>query len=117
MTTMTYSTLPVVALATPPDQNVSPWVQFLPFVLVIAIFYFVILLPMKRRQKKVQQFLEALKAGDRVVTSSGIYGTISKITDRTVKVKIADNVTIELSKAAIAGYQGQDPVQPDTPQA
>jgi preprotein translocase subunit YajC len=117
MTTMIYSTLPVVALATPPDQNVSPWVQFLPFILVIAIFYFVILLPMKRRQKKVQQFLEALKVGDRVVTSSGIYGTVSKITDRTVKVKIADNVTIELSKAAIAGYQGQDPVQPDTPQA
>jgi preprotein translocase subunit YajC len=114
---MINTALPVVALATSPDQNVSPWVQFLPFILVIAIFYFVILLPMKRRQKKVQQFLEALKVGDRVVTSSGIYGTISKITDRTVKVKIADSVTIELSKAAIAGYQGQDPVQPDTPQA
>ena len=117
MTTMIYSALPVVALATPPDQNVSPWVQFLPFVLVIAIFYFVILLPMKRRQKKVQQFLEALKVGDRIVTNSGIYGTITKITDRTVKVQIADKVNIELSKAAIAGYQGQDPIAPDTSQA
>lgn len=117
MTTLIYSALPVVALATPPDSNVSPWVQFLPFILVIAIFYFVILLPMKRRQKKVQQFLEALKVGDRIVTSSGIYGTISKITDRTVKVKIADSVTIELSKAAISGYQGQDPVVPDSTQA
>jgi preprotein translocase subunit YajC len=117
MTTMIYSALPVVAMATPADQNVSPWVQFLPFILVLAIFYFVILLPMKRKQKKVQQFLEALKVGDKVVTNSGIYGSITKITDRTVKVKIADNVTIELSKAAIAGYQGQDPVQPDTPQA
>ena len=117
MTTMIYSALPVVALATPPDQNVSPWVQFLPFILVIAIFYFVILLPMKRRQKKVQQFLEALKVGDRIVTNSGIYGTITKITDRTVKVQIADKVNIELSKAAIAGYQGQDPVAPDTSQA
>jgi preprotein translocase subunit YajC len=116
MTTMIFSTLPVVAMATP-DQNVSPWVQFLPFVLIIAIFYFVILLPMKRRQKKVQTFLEALKVGDRIVTSSGIYGTISKIQDRSVKVKIADNVTIELSKAAIVGYQGQDPVVPDTTQA
>ena len=117
MTTMISSVLPVVALATPPDQNVSPWVQFLPFILVIAIFYFVILLPMKRRQKKVQTFLEALKVGDRIVTNSGIYGTITKILDRTVKVKIADSVTIELSKAAIAGYQGQDPVAPDTTQA
>jgi preprotein translocase subunit YajC len=117
MTTMISSTLSVVAMATPSDQNVSPWVQFLPFVLIIAIFYFVILLPMKRRQKKVQTFLEALKVGDRIVTSSGIYGTISKIQDRSVKVKIADNVTIELSKAAIVGYQGQDPVVPDTTQA
>lgn len=117
MTSMTYSALPVVAMAAPADQNVSPWVQFLPFILVLAIFYFVILLPMKRRQKKVQQFLEALKVGDRIVTNSGIYGTITRITDRTVKVQIADKVTIELSKAAIAGFQGQDPVAPDTPQA
>lgn len=107
----------VVAMAAPADQNVSPWVQFLPFVLVLAIFYFVILLPMKRRQKKVQQFLDALKVGDRIVTSAGIYGTISKIADRSVKVQIADKVTIEISKAAIAGYQGQDPVAADTPQA
>jgi preprotein translocase subunit YajC len=114
---MTYSSLPVVAMGAPPDQNVSPWVQFLPFILVIGIFYFIILLPMKRRQKKVQQFLEALKVGDRVVTNSGIYGTITKITDRTVKVQIADKVHIELSKAAIAGYQGQDPVAPDTSQS
>ncbi len=117
MTTQFLNALPVVAMATPGDQNVSPWVQFAPFILVLAIFYFVILLPMKRRQKKVSQFLEALKVGDRIVTNSGIYGTISKITDRTVKVQIADKVTIELSKAAIAGYQGQDPVQPDNPQA
>lgn len=117
MTPMLYSALPVVAMATPADQNVSPWIQFLPFILVLAIFYFVILLPMKRKQKKVQQFLDTLKVGDRIVTNSGIYGTIAKITDRTVKVQIADKVNIELSKAAIAGYQGQDPVAPDTPQA
>ncbi len=116
MTPMLFSAL-LLAMAAPADQNVSPWVQFLPFILVIGIFYFIILLPMKRRQKKVQQFLEALKVGDRVVTNSGIYGTITKITDRTVKVQIADRVTIELSKAAIAGYQGQDPVVPDTPQS
>jgi preprotein translocase subunit YajC len=114
---MNYSLLPVVAMATPANQDVSPWVQFLPFVLVLAIFYFVILLPMKRRQKKVQQFLDTLKVGDRVVTNSGIYGTITKIADRTVKVQIADKVNVELSKAAIAGYQGQDPVAPDTTQA
>ncbi len=117
MTHMNSFSTTVVAMATPADQNVSPWVQFLPFILVLAIFYFVILLPMRRRQKKVQQFLEVLKVGDRIVTSSGIYGTITKITDRTVKVQIADKVNIEISKAAIAGYQGQDPVVPDNTQA
>jgi len=113
MTSLIPGALPVVAMAAPADSNVSPWIQFLPFVLALAIVYFVLLLPMKRRQKKVQQFLDALKEGDRIVTSSGIYGEITKIVDRSVKVKIADKVTVEISKAAIAGYQGQDPIVPD----
>jgi len=108
--------LTLVAMGAP-DANQSVLTLLLPWVLIFAIFYFVILLPMKRRQKKVQQFLDALKVGDRVITTSGIYGTITRITDRSVKVQIADKVHIELSKAAIAGYQGQDPVVTDTPQA
>ena len=72
-----------MALAAPADSNVSPWVQFLPFALALAIVYFVLLLPMKRRQKKVQSFLDSLKVGDRVITTGGIYGTIVKI-DRPV---------------------------------
>ena len=116
MTPMFHHTLPVVAMAAPAD-NVSPWVQFLPFALALAIVYFVLLLPMKRRQKKVQLFLDALKVGDRIVTSGGIYGTIVKMSDKSVKVQIADKVNIEISKAAIAGLQGQDPVVPDNSQA
>jgi preprotein translocase subunit YajC len=112
------STLPtLVAMGAPGDANQSVLTLLLPWVLIFAIFYFVILLPMKRRQKKVQLFIDALKVGDRVITTSGIYGTITRIADRSVKVQIADKVTIELSKAAIAGYQGQDPVVPDNPQA
>jgi preprotein translocase subunit YajC len=103
----------VLAMAAPADGSVSVWVQFLPFILVLGIFYFIILLPMKRRQKKVQQFLDALNVGDRIVTTSGIYGSITKIGDRSVQVQIADKVRIELSKAAIAGYQGQEPVVPE----
>jgi preprotein translocase subunit YajC len=108
--------LSLVAMGAPAG-NQSILTLLLPWVLIFAIFYFVILLPMKKRQKKVQQFLDALKVGDRVITTSGIYGTITRITDRSVKVQIADKVHIELSKAAIAGYQGQDPVVTDTPQA
>ncbi len=117
MTSLLHIALPVVAMAAPADSNVSPWVQFLPFALALAIVYFVLLLPMKRKQKKVQQFLEALKVGDRIVTSGGIHGTIVKIADRSVKVQIADKVNIEISKAAIAGLQGQEPIVPDNSQA
>jgi preprotein translocase subunit YajC len=116
MTTLIHHVLTVVAMAAPND-NSSPWAVFLPMVLMLAIVYFVLLLPMKRRQKKVQQFLEALKVGDRVVTSGGMYGTIVKIADRSVKLQVADKVNIEISKAAITGLQGQDPVVPDNSQA
>ena len=68
---------------------------------------------MQRKQKKVQQFLDALKVGDRVVTTSGIYGQITKISDKSVQLQIADKVRIEVAKAAVGGYQGQEPVAPD----
>jgi preprotein translocase subunit YajC len=116
MTTLIPRALTVVAMAAPGD-NSSPWAVFLPMLLMLAIVYFVLLLPMKRRQKKVQQFLEALKVGDRVVTSGGMYGTIVKIADRSVKLQVADKVNIEFSKAAISGLQGQDPIVPDNSQA
>jgi preprotein translocase subunit YajC len=98
-----------LALAASADQ-VSPLVQLIPFALVLAIFYFVILLPMKKRQKKIQEFLAALKVGDKVVTSGGIYGSIAKLGEDTVQLQIAQNVRVDMSKAAIVGYQGQAPV-------
>ena len=90
--------------------QVSPLVQLIPFALVLAIFYFVILLPMKKRQKKVQEFLSALKVGDKVVTSGGIFGSIAKIGEDAVQLQIAPNVRVDMSRAAIVGYQGQAPV-------
>jgi preprotein translocase subunit YajC len=100
---------PLFALAAAPDGG-NPWLSFIPFVLVLAIFYFVILLPMKRKQAKVQAFLDSLKVGDRVVTTGGIYGQVMKLGEQTVQLQIADKVRIEVAKAAIGGYQGQEPV-------
>jgi preprotein translocase subunit YajC len=99
-----------LALAASADQQVSPLIQLIPFALVLAIFYFVILLPMKKRQKKVQEFLSALKVGDKVVTSGGIYGSIAKLGEDSVQLQIAPNVRVDISRAAIIGYQGQAPV-------
>jgi preprotein translocase subunit YajC len=100
----------LIALASPSPGGPSALVQLLPFALVLGIFYFIILLPMKRRQSKVSDFLAGLKEGDKVVTSGGIYGTITKINEQALQLQIAERVRIDVSRNAIVGYQGQAPV-------
>src|SRR3954469_1805970 len=102
----------LVALASPSPGGPSALVQLLPFALVLAIFYFIILLPMKRKQQKVSDFLATLKEGDKVVTSGGIYGTITKVGDEMLQLQIAERVRIDISRNAVIGYQGQEPVAP-----
>jgi preprotein translocase subunit YajC len=98
------------ALAAGPEGGGNMLVQFVPLVLVVAIFYFIILLPMKRKQQKVQEFLAALKVNDRVITTGGIYGQITKLDDQKVQLQVADKIRIEVARASIGGYQGQAPV-------
>src|SRR5207244_13352216 len=90
----------VWAMGAAPEGG-SPWLQLVPFALVLAIFYFIILLPMRRKQQKVQQFLDSLKVGDRVITTGGIYGQVMKLSEQSVQLQIADRVRIEVAKAAI----------------
>jgi len=99
----------VFALAATPEGG-SPWLQFIPFALVLAIFYFIILMPMKRKQQKVQEFLDHLKVGDRVITTGGIYGQVMKLGGDSIQLQIAEKLRIEVAKASIGGYQGQAPV-------
>ena len=88
----------------------SPLLQVVPFILILGIFYFIILLPSKRKQQKVQEFLDNLKENDKIVTTSGIYGQIARINGDRVQLQIADKVRIDVSRAAIGGYQGQPQV-------
>jgi preprotein translocase subunit YajC len=103
---------PVFALGAPPQGGGPLWVQLIPFALVIAIFYFIILLPAKRKQQKVQQFLEGLKIGDRIITTGGIYGQVTRLGEQSVQLQIADKIKIEVARSSIGGYQGQPPVTP-----
>lgn len=98
------------------DGASSPLLQIVPFVLILGIFYFIILLPTKRKQQKVQEFLDNLKVNDRIVTTSGIYGQITRLGDQSVQVQIADKVRVEVARASIGGYQGQPPVVEPAPQ-
>jgi preprotein translocase subunit YajC len=88
----------------------STWLTLVPYILILGIFYFIILLPMRRKQQKVQQFRDSLKVGDRVITTGGIYGQVTKLGDVSVQLQIAEKIRIEVAKAAIGGYQGQPPV-------
>jgi preprotein translocase subunit YajC len=88
----------------------NPLIQIVPFVLILGIFYFIILLPSKRKQQKVQEFLDNLKVNDKVITTSGIHGQITRLGEQSLQLQIADKVRIEVSRAAIGGYQGQPPV-------
>jgi preprotein translocase subunit YajC len=88
----------------------SPLLQVVPFILILGIFYFIILLPSKKKQQKVQEFLDNLKENDRVITTSGFYGQITRINGDKIQLQIADKVRIDVSRAAIGGYQGQPPV-------
>jgi preprotein translocase subunit YajC len=94
-----------------PQQGANPLLSFIPLLAMLAIFYFILVLPMKRKQQKVQAFLQALKEGDRVVTSGGLFGTITKLKDDSVQLQIAQNVKVDISRAAVVGYQGQPPVE------
>lgn len=80
----------------------STILSFLPFVLIFVIFYFLLILPQQKRQKKLKAMLEALKKGDKIVTSSGIWGTITNLGKDTVTVQIADNTKIKVQRDHIA---------------
>ena len=107
------TTMPFVAAMAPPGQGPQNiWVSLAPFALMILIFYVLVRLPMRRRQKKVQEFQSSLKVGDKVITTGGIHGQITRVSDQTIQLQIADKVRVEIARAAIGGYQGQEPVVP-----
>jgi len=88
-------------------QGASPGglVTFLPLVLILLIFYFLLILPAQRRQKKTAEMLQALKSGDKVITTGGIYGTIVGLDKESVQLRVAEQVKVKVARSAIAGLQ------------
>lgn len=77
------------------------WMGLLPLVLLFVVFYFLLIRPQQKRQKQHKSFLEGLKKGDKVITSGGMYGTITGITDDTITLEIAEKVRVKVSKSSI----------------
>ena len=85
-----------------PAGGASALMQFLPLVIIFVIFYFLLIRPQQKRQKEHQSLLDALKKGDKVITSGGIYGLVEAVTEHTVTLKIAENVKVKFGKGNIA---------------
>lgn len=90
-----------------PAPQGSMLTALVPFVLVFAIFYLLIILPQRKKQKKHQTMVENLKPGDKVITTGGIYGTIMGVQPDRIEVKIAANTKIDITKGAIGVILGR----------
>ncbi len=87
--------------------STSPLIQFLPFIFVFAIFYFLLIAPMRKRQKALAAMIAGLQKGDKVVTNGGLYGEIAAVQDDLVILKLADNIKVRVAKSAISGLEGE----------
>jgi|LakMenEpi03Aug12_release.lakeMendotaPanAssembly.Ray.scaffolds.fasta_scaffold521597_2 preprotein translocase subunit YajC len=102
---MTNALFSIIAQATPPAAPGPSGLLGNPIVMVLAMivmFYFLLIRPQQVQRKQLQQRMDSLQAGDRVVTSAGIHGLVHNIKDKTVILKIADNTMVEFDKSAVA---------------
>src|SRR5271154_1244726 len=87
------------------------WLGFAPLIFIFAIFYFLLIMPQQRRQKKWQQMLNELKTGDKVVTSGGLRGTIVALKDDYVHLRVPpDNLRIEVTRASVSSVAAGEEV-------
>lgn len=94
-----------LVLALQSSSQSSGLTLFLPLIVIMVIFYFLMILPAQRRQKKVAEMLKNLKNGDKVITNGGIYGTIVGLEPDSVQLRIAEQVKIKVSRNAVSGLQ------------
>ena len=101
----------LLALAGPaPEGEANPMASFVLMGIIFAIFYFILIAPMKKKQRKLEELVKALKPGDKVIINPGILGTVEGIDEEILVVRIAEKARIKVLRSAIAGLQGQ----PDT---
>lgn len=93
-----------IAQAAPAAQSTpAPWMQYAPLLFIGVIFYFLLIRPQQKQRREHQALVTSLKTGDKIVTSSGIHGMIANVKETTFLIKVADNVKLEIDKAAVAG--------------
>jgi preprotein translocase subunit YajC len=93
--------VPAVAAATPTPEAAPAWMQFVPFAIIIGVFYFFLIRPQAKKQKETQSFISSLKVGDNVVTQSGILGRITGLAEQIATLEIANGVQIKVMRAQV----------------
>jgi preprotein translocase subunit YajC len=90
------------------QSALGPIIQILPFLLIFAVFYFLIILPQRKRQQQLQNTIASLKAGDKIITNGGIIAKIAEVRDTSFLIRTADKSILEISRAAVAGMHGEE---------
>ena len=83
----------------------------MPFLLIFGVFYFLIIVPQRRRQKALQDMISALKPGDKIITGGGIYATVKQVKEKSLLVMSADKSILEISRSSVSGMQGEEEVK------
>jgi len=99
--------------APPTDDTPGGGISFLPIILILGIFYVVLIMPERKKQKKRQALLDTLAKGNKIMTSSGIYGTVVAIHDDVVTVQVADGVRMRFNRAAVQDILDKDAAAAD----
>ena len=93
---------------TPGQGQGQGWLQAVPLIGIFVIFYFLLIRPARNKQRQVQQMLDSLKNGDKVVTSGGLMGTVVGMDKGIVQLRVADKVKVDVTKSSIIGLQDQE---------
>ncbi len=87
--------------------------SIVPFLLIIVIFYFLILRPQQKRQKERAKLLESIKKGDKIITAGGLHGMVEGLDDKTLLVKVSDNVKLKIERSAVTTIVGVTDQEPE----
>lgn len=95
----------LLALAPPPDGEGNPFASLILMGLIFGIFYFVLIMPMRTKQRKLEQLVQGLKSGDKVIINPGIFGQIVGVEDDSFLVRVDEKTRIKVLKSAVSGLQ------------
>ena len=90
------------------QSGASGLFQFLPIILIFVVFYMLLIRPQQKRQRQLQETISQLKAGDRIVTTGGVIGTVTSVRDSSFLIRSADKSILEIAKTSVAGIEQEE---------